>query len=70
MEHSPNLEANNHSDIQEIPRVVWNPTFHNRVQKNPSLVPVPGQMNPVHNFLSYTSMIYFNIIFPSMPTSS
>jgi len=42
------------------------------VYKSLSLVPVTilNQMNPIHNFSPYFSMIYSNTIFPSMPWSS
>jgi len=40
---------------------------HYRVYKNPSLVPILMQIDPVHTFITYFSKIHSNIIPPSMP---
>jgi hypothetical protein len=32
MERSPSWEANGHSPSQEIPRLLWNPEVHDRIQ--------------------------------------
>jgi hypothetical protein len=35
-----------------------------------SLVPVLGQINPIHTFPFYLSKIHFNIVHPPTPRSS
>jgi len=68
MEQSPS-EANSHLCNQEIPHLLQNPKFHNRVHKGPPLVPILSQMNPLHAPTSYPK-IHFNIISPSTLSSS
>jgi len=64
MEQSPS------SASQKIPCQLWNPKVHYPVHKSPPMVPTLRQMNPVHNFPPYFPKIHFNIIFPSMPSST
>jgi hypothetical protein len=59
-EHSPPWDATRHSDSQEIPRILWNPEVHCRVQnKNPPPPPpLVSVLNQIHPILT-----------PSHPTS-
>jgi len=69
MEQSCSWEANNLSANQEFLCFFCNPEVHYRVHKSPPLVPILGQMNPIHNFTVYCLKINSSIIFTSTPTS-
>jgi hypothetical protein len=70
MEQSLSWEAANCAAIQELPKILWNLQVHYRVHKNPQLVPILSQINPVHKALDDLSMIHFNTTLPPMSRSS
>jgi len=63
MEQSPCWEANSHSAIQEIPRLLWKPKVHFCFHKGPPLATILSQMNPFHTLTSYFPKIHSNIDF-------
>jgi hypothetical protein len=67
MELSLSWEATSHSATKKFPNMLRYPKVHYRVHKNPLLVPILSQINPVHTTASYNSKIHFNIIL--LPTS-
>jgi len=48
MQHSPSGEADRFSASQEIPRILWNPKDHYRIQQNSPPVRVLSQISPFH----------------------
>jgi hypothetical protein len=70
MELSPFWEAANCAATQELISVLWNPKVRFRVHKNPPLVPIPSQIDPIYTIPSYLSKIHFNIVHPLTSWSS
>jgi len=70
MEQNLYREANSRSASQEIPHLLWNPKIHCSVHKNPPLIPLLSQMNPVQNFSPYFCKFHANIIILSTSRTS
>ena len=69
MQQSPSWEANNSSASQEIPRILWNPKVHYRINKSSPPVPILSQRSIQSVSPSLSSRLYFNIILPFTPGS-
>jgi hypothetical protein len=61
---SPSRETASCAATQEFPKIVWNPNAYQLIQGSPPLIPILGQINPIHTTPSYIFKINFNIIHP------
>jgi hypothetical protein len=57
MELSPSREAANYEAAEELSCILWNPKVHYSAHKNPPLVPILSQIDPVHTIRSYLKSI-------------
>jgi hypothetical protein len=64
MSLTPCLEAASCAATKELPSTLWNPNIRYRLHKNPPLVPIMSEINPIHTSPPYLSSIQFNIIYP------
>jgi hypothetical protein len=48
-ELSPSWEVANYVATKELPSILWSPKIHHRVHKNPPLVPILSQIDPVQS---------------------
>jgi hypothetical protein len=70
MEQSPSENLILHLACQEIPRLLWNPKIHYRVQNSLPPVPILSQMNQIHTLQPFFLTFHFNIILPSSSVPS
>ena len=70
MEQCHSWEADRCSASHEMPRILWNPKVHYHAHNIRQLVPVLTQTNSVLNSTFHCFTTHFNIISPSMSSSS
>jgi hypothetical protein len=70
MEQSSSWEANRFSASQEIPRILWNPKVHYRINKFLPTIYVLSHVDSVHAAPFHILQIDFNIILSSTTGSS
>jgi hypothetical protein len=70
MQQSPSRKASVSSACQEIIFILWNPKVHYRIHKGRPSRPILSKIDPTSVSLSYLLKNHFNIVFPTIPTSS
>jgi hypothetical protein len=69
MDERPSSETNRSQATQEIPRILWKPKVHHRIQNIPPPIPILCQVYLVRALQTNFSKIHFNIILSSTPRS-
>jgi hypothetical protein len=68
MELSPSWEASDCAATQELPNILWKQKVHYHIHESPPLVPILGQIDPVHT--THLRLGLPNCLFPSdFPTN-
>ena len=70
MQQSPSWEASVTSASQEIIFIWWNPKVHYRIHKGRPTLPILSKIDPIHVSPFDLLKNHFNIVFPTIPTSS